>query len=120
MLAKEWINDRIGSATDSAHASIAAASDVVAQNLLDAHRAIARRSAAGFDHVRAMGGELQKGSLRLGRSTRSLVAERPMESAVIIGVAAFAIGWLWRRSRESQAATAGAGRSPPKRRSSKS
>lgn len=119
MLAKEWINDRIGSATDAAHARIAAASDLVAQNLLDAHRAIARRSAAGLDHAKAFGGELQKETYRFGRSTRSLVAERPIESVVIIGVAAFAIGWLWRRSRESQSETGVAARSPTKRRSSK-
>lgn len=119
MLTKEWINDRIGSARDVAHARIAAASDIVAQNLLDAQRAIARRSATGLDHARVLGGELQKGSYRLGRSTRSLVAERPVESVLIIGVAAFAIGWLWRRSRESQAATDVVTRSPSKRRTSK-
>lgn len=121
MLAKEWMNDHLGSATDAAHARIAAASDAVAQNLLDAHRAVSRRSAAGIDHARALGEELQKGSYRLARSTRSLVAERPVESVVIIGVAAFAIGWLWRRSRESQARVAStATRSPSKRSSSKS
>lgn len=119
MLAKEWMNDRLGSATDAAHAGIEAASEAVAQNLHDAHRALARRSAAGLDHARAFGGELQKSSYRLGRSTRNLVTERPVESVVIIGVVAFAIGWLWRRSRESQSETAVAARSPSRRRTSK-
>lgn len=116
MLAKDWLNDHVGSASDAAHARFAAASEVVANNLHDAQHALARRGAAGLDYARTVGSGMRKGSYRLGRSTRSLVAERPVESAIIIGIAAFAIGWLWRRSRELQAHAPAPARASSKRR----
>jgi hypothetical protein len=119
MLAKDWLEDHVGSANDAAHARLAAASAALATHLHDVHQAIARRGGEGLDYARAIGGGMREESYRLGRSTRSLVAERPIESVVIIGLAAFALGWLWRRSRESSPAHVVAPRRPPAKRKSR-
>jgi hypothetical protein len=114
MLAKEWLDDH----TSATQARLAAASDAIASNLQEAHRAIARHGVAGLDYARAVGGGMRKESYRLGRSARGLVGERPIESIVIIGAAAFAIGWLWHRSRQLRAQEAASARAPVKRRKS--
>jgi hypothetical protein len=115
MLARKWLEENVVPATEAAHARFAAASDALVNHLQTTRNAIARTGTSGLDYARQIGSDVTKGSYRLGRSTRSLVAERPIESVVIIGVAAFAVGWLWRRSRESQA-SAPAPRGAQKRR----
>jgi hypothetical protein len=105
MLARKWLEDNVVPATEVAQARIAAASDALVNHLQTTRNAISRTGTSGLDYARQIGSDVTRGSYRLGRSTRSLVAERPIESVVIIGVAAFAVGWLWRRSRESQVST---------------
>jgi hypothetical protein len=104
MLARKWLEENVVPATEAAHARFAAASDALVDHLQTTRKAIARTGNSGWDYARHVGSDVTKGTYRLGRSTRSLVAERPLESAVIIGIAAFAVGWLWRRSRESREA----------------
>ncbi len=105
MLARKWLEDNVVPATEAAHARLAAVSDALVNHLQTTGNAIARTGTSGLDYARQVGSDVTNGTYRFGRSTRSLVSERPIESVVIIGVAAFAVGWLWRRSREVHAST---------------
>ena len=117
MLAKNWLDDRMGSAAEVAQAGLAAASKSIAANVQHAERAIARHGASGLEYARAVGGEMRRGSRQLARSTRSLARQRPVESAVVITLAVLAAGWIWwRRSREpTKAPTAAQARARSKR-----
>lgn len=103
MLARKWLEENVVPATEAAHARFTAASDALVDHLQTTRNAIARTGASGLDYARQVGGDVTKSTYRFGRSTRTLISERPIESVVIIGVAAIAVGWLWRRSRETQA-----------------
>jgi len=115
MLARKWLEENVIPATEAAHARFASASDALVNHLQTTRNALARTGTSGLDYARQVGNDMTKGTYRLGRSTRSLVAERPIESVVIIGAAAFAVGWLWRRSRETRA-EAPTTRTAPRRR----
>ncbi|NCT69024.1 MAG: hypothetical protein GXC76_15460 [Rhodanobacteraceae bacterium] len=66
----------------------------------DAEHAITRRGSAGVEAARAFGDDLLGGARHLQRSTRTLLAERPLETLLVIGIAGFAIGWIARRARD--------------------
>jgi len=102
MLARKWLEEKVAPATDAAQARFAAASDALVDHLQTTRNALARSGNSGLDYARQLGSDMTDSTYRFGRSTRTLVAERPIESVVIISVAAFAVGWLWRRSRESR------------------
>jgi hypothetical protein len=115
MLARKWLEETVVPATEAAHARFAAASDALVNHLQTTRDVLARKGISSLAQARQLGDDVTQGTYRFGRSTRTLVAERPIESVVIIGVAAFAVGWLWRRSRESQSAKPET-RSPARRR----
>jgi ElaB/YqjD/DUF883 family membrane-anchored ribosome-binding protein len=100
MLARKWLEENVVPATEAAHAKFAAASDALVNQLQSTRSALSRSGSAGVDYARQLSNDVTQGTYRFGRSTRTLVAERPIESVMIIGAAAFAVGWLWRRSRE--------------------
>lgn len=102
MNALRWL-DR-NSSTDAMHARLADASDALARSLGSAQHALSQRGAAGMDTARAWGEDMLGGARRLGRSTQGLMAERPVQTALLIGVAGFALGWIARRARELRAA----------------
>lgn len=102
MFARKWLEENVVPATEAAHARFAEASDALVNHLQTTRNALARTGNSGLDYARQLGSDVTDGTYRFGRSTRTLVAERPIESVVIISVAAFAVGWLWRRSRESR------------------
>jgi len=120
MLARKWLEDNVVPATEAAHARFAAASDALVNHLQATRDVIARSGSSGLDYARQIGSDVTNSTYRFGRSTRTLVADRPIESVVIIGVAAFAIGWLWRRSRETTHASAPSPRPAASRRRVKS
>ncbi len=81
---------------------LAHASDALAAKLHDVRDSLARRGEHGLDLARTGGDQVAASLRRAGYSTRSLIAERPVESVVIIGLLGVAIGWVLRRSRESR------------------
>jgi hypothetical protein len=99
MMASRWM-DRLAHVDDDLGARFVEASDAVAARLHDANQALLRRGTAGLVVARDFGDEMLGGARRMSRSTRHLVAERPLETALLVGVAGFAIGWLIRRMRE--------------------
>jgi hypothetical protein len=102
MLAKNWLDDRMGSAAEVAQAGLAAASKSIAANVQHAEQALARHGASGLDYARAIGGEMRRGSQQLARSTRQMAKQRPVESAVVITLAVLAAGWIWWRSSREE------------------
>ncbi len=69
---------------------LARAGDSARHALADAHDHIGR----GIDALRDLSHDAAAGSLRVGRATRSLVSERPVESVLLVAGVAFAAGWL--------------------------
>ncbi|HKE48420.1 MAG TPA: hypothetical protein VKB52_10170 [Rhodanobacteraceae bacterium] len=59
---------------------------------------------AAADYARDANDELRAFGRRASRSTRKLVANHTAETVLIVGLAAFAVGWLARRMQESHAA----------------
>ncbi|MBN8482646.1 MAG: hypothetical protein J0L88_13765 [Xanthomonadales bacterium] len=74
---------------------LARAGDSARHALADAQDHAAR----GLDALRELSHEAAAGSLRVGRSARSLVSQRPVESVLLVAGVAFAVGWLaaWMR-----------------------
>ena len=72
------------------------ASQTLASHLRTANDVIG----SGADQARDLGRSLTVTARRGSNSARDLIAERPFESALIIGAMGIAIGWLWRRTRE--------------------
>jgi len=81
---------------------LAQASDALASKLHDVRHSLAHHGEHGLDLARASADEVAAGLRRAGHSTRSLLAERPVESIVIVGLLGVAIGWILRRSREAR------------------
>ena len=97
----------------------ASATDTARHALVDARDVAGRELDRGWHVVRDLSRDAATGGMQLGRSTRSLVSQRPVESVLLVAGAAFAIGWLaahLRRSRKPAAAT----RATPARAAAKS
>jgi len=94
---------------------LAHASDALAAKLHDVRDSLARHGEHSLELARTGGDEIAASLRRAGRSTRGLVAERPLESIVIIGLLGVAIGWVLRRSRESRNAVEEGAPSPTTR-----
>lgn len=107
MLRPQWM-DRFSHVDDDIGARFADASDAVAARLHDANQRLRERGASGLDAARDFSGEMIGGARRMSRSTRDFAVERPLETALLIGVVGFAVGWLVRRMREPTPRTAAA------------
>ena len=99
MMTPRWM-DRMAHMDDGLGARFAEASDAMAARLNDANLALMRRGSSGLNAARDFGGDMLGGARRWSQSTRGLVAERPLETALLVGIAGFALGWLIRRMRE--------------------
>ena len=84
-------------------ARFAEASEAVAATLRDAEHAFTRRGGAGLEAARAFGKDALGGARHLERSTRTLIAERPFEMLLVMGITGFAIGWIARHARDLRA-----------------
>jgi hypothetical protein len=92
--------------TDAVGDRLLEASRNLRDALQDTRSKISGRAAAGTDYARALSDEVIASSLRAGRTTRAAIVERPVEAILIVGIAAFAIGWVARRLQESRDAAA--------------
>lgn len=101
MTATQWLQHN--ARANGAH--LAEASHALATSLHNASEALARQGGSGMRAVRVFADGAVGNARQMGRSTRSLMAERPLEAVLIAGIAGFAIGWLVRRSREAAART---------------
>lgn len=115
MMTPGWM-DRMAHTDEDLGARFADASDAVAARWRDANHLLRQRGASGLDAARDFGGEMLGGARRMRRSTRDFVIERPLETALLVGVVGFAVGWLVRRIREPapRVAAARATRSKPR------
>lgn len=100
-----WM-DRVSNTSDDIGARYADLSDTVAGRWRDTNQMLRARGEAGLDAARDFGDEMVGSARRIGRNTRDFAVERPFETALIVGVAGFAIGWLLRRMRETPARSA--------------
>ena len=85
---------------------LARASDSALHPLVD----VRDRAGRGLDTLRDLSHEAAASGVRAGRSTRALIADRPVESVLLVAGAAFAIGWLTaylRRARTPRPAMPG-------------
>ena len=92
----------------------ASATDTARHAFVDARDVAGRELDRGWIAVRDASTSAAAGSARLGRSARSLVSQRPVESVLLVAGAAFAIGWLAAHLRRTRKA-APAVRSTPAR-----
>lgn len=119
MMRPEWMN-RVSSVDDDLGARFADASDAVAARLRSANQVLRERGASGLDAARDLSGDLIVGARRMSRSTRDFAAERPIETALLVGVVGFALGWMVRRMRREPAPRAVASRTTSRSKSSRS
>jgi ElaB/YqjD/DUF883 family membrane-anchored ribosome-binding protein len=85
--------------------------------LRDAGIAVSRHASEGARQARSLGDEVLTTSRETARSARSLVEQRPMEALLVVGIAAFAIGWVLRRVKE--VATSSDAPTPARRRTTR-
>lgn len=69
--------------------------------LRDAGARMTRSANAGAEYTRAIGKDVFDTGQRATRSARSAVKERPLEALLIVGLTAFALGWVMRRVQEA-------------------
>jgi hypothetical protein len=69
--------------------------------LRDAGAKMTRNANAGAEYTRAIGKDVFETGQRATRSARSAVEERPLEALLVVGLAAFALGWVMRRVQEA-------------------
>jgi hypothetical protein len=79
---------------------IAEASHHLRDALRDASVDISRRANASADYARALGDDMLTSSRDAARTARAAIEERPVEALIVVGLAAFAIGWVMRRLQE--------------------
>ncbi len=99
MMRPGWM-DRMSRVDDDLGTRFADTTDTLAARWRDANQLLQQRGANGLDAARDFGGEMLGGARRMSRSTRDFAVERPLETALLVGVVGFAVGWLVRRMRE--------------------
>jgi hypothetical protein len=98
-MSTEW---SFGSADiDGARERLADASRNLRSALRDAGTRMTHGASVGADYTRAVGKDLFATGQRATRTARSAVEERPLEAVLVVGLAAFALGWILRRVQES-------------------
>ena len=102
MNAMRWLER--SNAMDAMNSHIASTSNGLAKHFDKARHALVDGGSHGVDVARDLGGELLVGTRRLGRSTQGMIVERPLQAVLIVGAAAFTLGWIARRARELRAA----------------
>lgn len=69
--------------------------------LREAGAKMTRGANAGADYTRAVSKDVMASGQRATRTARSAIAERPLEAILIVGLTAFAVGWVLRRVQEA-------------------
>ena len=93
--------DSLRSRGNGAGERIADAASHLGDALRDAGLNVSRRAGEGADYARALGDDLLTSGRDAARSTRAIVEARPMEAVLVVGLAAFALGWILRRVQEA-------------------
>jgi len=93
--------DSLRSRGNGAGERIVDAASHLGDALRDAGINVSRRAGEGADYARALGGDLLTSGRDAARSTRAIVEARPMEAVLVVGLAAFALGWILRRVQEA-------------------
>jgi hypothetical protein len=68
--------------------------------LREAGAKMTRGANAGADYTRSIGKDVFATGQRATRTARTAIEERPLEAVLIVGLAAFALGWVLRRMQE--------------------
>ena len=89
--------------SNGAGARIAGAASHLGDVLRDAGLTASRRASEGARYARALGDEALTTGRDTARSARAVVEQRPMEALLVVGLAAFAVGWVLRRVQEAAA-----------------
>jgi hypothetical protein len=76
--------------------------------LREAGAKMTRSANIGADYTRAIGKDVFATGQRATRSARTAIEERPLEALLIVGLAAFALGWVLRRVQEPRQRTTSA------------
>ena len=76
---------------------------------------MARQAAASMDYARGLTDEALSRGREVGRSARGVVADRPLEALLIVGLASFACGWILRHMRQDPASAPSRARARPPR-----
>ncbi len=92
--------DVFRSSSSGAGDRIAGAAGHLGEALRDAGVTVSRRASEGARYARALGDNALTTGRDTARSTRALVEQRPLEALLVVGIAAFAIGWVLRRVQE--------------------
>jgi hypothetical protein len=86
---------------DGAGARIADAATHLGDALRDAGLNVSRHASEGTRYARALGDDMLTSGRDAARSARAVVEERPLEALLVVGIAAFALGWILRRVQEA-------------------
>lgn len=110
--------DSLRSRSNGAGERIAEAAGHLGDALRDAGVTVSRRAGEGAQYARALGDDMVTTGRDAARSARAVVESRPMEAVLVVGLAAFAIGWILRRVQEA-ASHEEDETTPPRRRSTR-
>lgn len=92
---------RFAAPLDGAGERLVEASRHFGDALREAGGSVTRGASAGASYARSIGDDVLTNSREAARSVRTAVEERPMEALLIVGLAAFALGWVLRRVQEA-------------------
>jgi hypothetical protein len=110
--------DTLRSRSNGAGERIADAATHLGDALRDAGLNASRRASESADYARALGDDMLTSGRDAARSARAIVEARPMEAVLVVGLAAFALGWVLRRVQEA-ASRNGEATAPARRRSTR-
>ncbi|MET0229528.1 MAG: hypothetical protein ABW186_01190 [Rhodanobacteraceae bacterium] len=93
--------DSLLSRSNGAGERIADAATHLGDVLRDAGVTVSRRATKGATYARALGDDALTSGRDAARSARAVVEGRPLEAVLVVGLAAFALGWILRRVQEA-------------------
>jgi hypothetical protein len=109
--------DSLRSRSNGASERIVDAASHLGDALRDAGVNVSRRASEGAQYARALGDDVLTSGRDAARSARAVVEARPLEAVLVVGLAAFALGWVLRRLQE--AASRGDEPAPTRRRATR-
>jgi hypothetical protein len=95
--------DSLRSRSNGAGERIANAASHLGEALRDAGVGVSRRASEGAHYARALGDDMLSSGRGAARSARKVVRGHPMEALLVVGLAAFALGWVMRRVQQAVA-----------------
>jgi hypothetical protein len=93
--------DSLLSRSNGAGERIADAASHLGDALRDAGVNVSRHASKSATYARALGDDALTSGREAARSARAVVEGRPVEAVLVVGLAAFALGWILRRVQEA-------------------